>query len=601
MDKKYGNSRSNKRRSKSGNTTRYNGGNRGGRASEEYETDDRRNKNSYVSDKRDASGRNSQNASANHKGSRNTGGDGMNKRSERAKREMSDYVGSTNDPSWYNRNKRLIEDVSKIPFSNQLGAAYHMDTQAAIKNSGAILSPWSVAGIMAFQMVNTPGIATNSSDGVNIATAGLFQYVRKNLSTVADYAPADIMMYTLGIDDIFSQYANITRIFGIINAYSAINLYYPKALLYAGYGFTDSEINEIIGKLNTYRSRFNNLLNKASTLYLPTDFSITRRHSWLYMNYFTDGQTGKSQIYIHRMMNHLLMDETAYTTGTSLRSVANATTLSGLLDTFNDCIDAYRNSDSMLRIAADMKRAFEEKVVWKLAYIDEGYMAMPLYDLNVLNQIHNLTVYPTDAYNLLMAKGVAKQAGSLDVTQNVDKNTISYDPTVSWATTADTEHISLIRDFVPIVSDQLLNFHIQDVKTDDILEATRNVLVGTCTRYGGTTTYKLRQMGVDMCVGIGVVYYNAAHILSTLQFKAAALNMDLSSTTPFQISFLSQFDWAPKFWINADPYLPETIANLVPMCDLENYTVVSRDLISQMNDNILISMWNVPELGAYEM
>lgn len=240
-----------------------------------------------------------------------SGIDKATKYSEIPGHSVSEYVGSQNDPAWYNRNTRLIQDAAKIPFSNQLGALVDMGETLQTKVPGTnYVSSFSVPGVMALKMMNVPGIATTASDGPNLAAAGLFQFIRKNLSTVATYAAADVMMYVLGLDSIYSQYANIARVFGIVNAYSSINLYMPDALLRAGYGFSAGEWGIIRMNLNNYRSRFNNLIYKASSLYLPTDFTITSRHAWLYSNYFMDGASAKAQLYIHRMMGYHQLNET---------------------------------------------------------------------------------------------------------------------------------------------------------------------------------------------------------------------------------------------------------------------------------------------------
>lgn len=535
------------------------------------------------------------------KDTRNTRGDVRDN-----EKEIDTYVGSTNDPSWYNSNTRLISDVTKISFSNQLGTLVEMNGGTGQEYTGHV-SDLTVPGIAVIKMMNTPGIAVNSSDGVNIAAQGLFQYVRKNLSTVAAYAPADVMLYVLGIDEIYSQYANITRLFGICNAYSAYNMFMPKNLICACYDMTPDNFDDLIGHLNDYRARFNNLILKASTLYLPTDFTITKRHAWLYSNYFVDGMTTKSQIYIHRKVRYGFIDERTYDTGTALLTEESGKTITALLNEFEHSLDAYRNSDSMIRIAADMRRAFEERSAWKLAYVDELFITTPIYDQNVLSQIHNLSIYPPSAYTALNTTTSAHtDINAFDVTQSVDNNTLWFNPVMSWPA-ADYQSIPNIyveREMLPLIADQLVNFHKQEVTQDDILEATRNTLAANrqLTSPGGIATVSLQllQTGVDICVGItlytrtsqfGILTgYELAGVLSAFEPGTEALDV---------ITKMSVFDWLPRVYINTRAWNSEYSIWVDLIYDLDNYSVIPKSLIGRINDNILTSMWMVPELGNY--
>lgn len=500
--------------------------------------------------------------------------DKKNGASEKVDKDTSSYVGSENDPKWYTKNTRLIQDAAKIPFSNQLGTNLTWDV-AYRPTGAATMATEAIPGIYALEMVNVPGIATSATDGVNIATAGLFQYIRRNLSTVATYAPADVMAVVLAIDEVYSMYANITRVFGIINAYSAINLYLPQKLLQAAYGFNETEITNIIANINDYRSRFNNLIFKASTLYLPTDFSVTARHAWLYSNYFTDEPSVKAQIYVHRMAMHHVFDEVKYTTGSALVATTNATTLSGLLNQFNMMVDLLRNSDSALKIQADMRRAFEDRSSWKLAYVDEAYMVLPQYSEEVLLQIHNTSILPRDFRN----------NSRLDITQNVDHNILVFNPKLPMATVG----IDLRTDaeIMYQCSTRLLDAKMNDVTSDDICEMTRNSTVCTVSNDATNTTLEIWRCGVDICIGASIWSRTRA-----VTVRQALVNAD-GLTTTGAICDISKFDWSPIVYVNS-----YNINDFQPLSDLANYTLVDPALLARLHDNILCSMWSIPEIGT---
>lgn len=510
---------------------------------------------------------------------------------------LGSYVGMSNDPSWYLGNRRLVEDASKIPFGYQLGAPITSHDPDALLT----YDRWVVPGVMALEMINIPGVARTASDGVNLAAAALFQHIRKNLSTVAQYAAADVMMYVLGIDEIYSMYSNILRVFGIINAYSATNLYYPNTLLRAGYGFDDQEIANIKKHVNDYRSWFNNLIYKASTLYLPTDFTVTMRHAWLYSNYFMDVESLKGQLYIHRMMGYHQIDETYSNNGTALKTYVTPTTLEGMLTSFEACIEAYRDSDSMLKIAADMRRAFDGRQSWKLAYCDEAYLVLPSYSKDVLSQIHNATItrLPADPIEL----------STWDVTQSVNKNTILCTP--SWSVSDEGFPKASWDNLLDYArTTKILDFKWDSPTVEDVVEATRNCVL--VQKMGEDTTYlALMSSGVDVVwratvyqkvepddiYNDGFTAFHGTNIYTGDAPTVPTLEPDLI-ITPTDLCLWSVFDWAPIITIEAvtGDALGEVIS---PFGDLANYTMLEPDTLVRLNDNILCSMWAIPELGLF--
>lgn len=500
-----------------------------------------------------------------------------------------------NEPSWYNANDRLVQDAIKIPFSNQLGRTVEMDSDPLF-NEVYRISDYTVPGVMVLKMVNTPGIARNANDGVNIAASMLFQKMRKDLSTYATYSAADVMMYCLGIDSIFSQYANITRLFGLLGAYSAYNLYAPRDLVCAAYGFTFAEFDKIMKNINDYRARFNNLIFKASTLYLPVDFSIVARHAWLYSNYFLDTVGKKSQMYIHRMMGFHKLNETLSNNGTALEYLEHATTLDGLLDEFAVCIEMYRSSDSMLKIAADMRRAFQESNAWQLAYVNETFLIPPMpMDDHLRNQVHNLDIFPSYAYNEIKQKATdpAKSLyGTWNIGQDVNKNIIIFQPEVIKAKTAVDDYGA----FAPYMCNKILDFNHEEVSSDDLLEATRNVFRCYAVENGGNLHIGPVSCGADICVGLDIIQHTDT--------GSAPVSIEVSS------SRVSAEDEYMRFFTHLEafasaPYVfvfirkNNAVVASEPFCEFDNYAIVDPNVINTINNVVMCNMWAIPSgIGA---
>lgn len=520
--------------------------------------------------------------------SKNYKGKGNNKRTQykndereesyKGSKDVASYVGQSNDPQWYFKVRPLVEKASKIPFSNQLGRKLSWSPNVIenmpTKDSNAI------TGIMGIDMVLAPGIATMSNDGVNIAAANTFQYIRKNIATTASYAAADVMMYILGIDSIYAMYSYITRLFGIVNAWSATNLYMPDALITAGYKFDDGALSSLRRNYLQYENRFNQLVYKASTLYLPVDFSITSRHSWLCSNYFWDSNNTKAQIYIHHLEGVHYLDETSSIEGTQLTATLVENSTEQLLNQFNTMIERYRNSDSMLKIAADMRRAYEGKTSWSLAYVDENYICMPMIDDTVLSQIQNMNVW----YN-------PNIDAQFNITQSVDKNIVLYQPKISL--TGGTPAANINANIM--CGDHVLNTYYQDPTPEAIVEMTRDVFTGELSSDG--TEAIMSSCGADFCIGLNMFKRTSNGTIDYIQLSEGNYipTVGGASKVAQTLSGYSMFDWAPLM------YLADGITStdhLYLYGDLSNYTTVDSGTIENLNNVVICSMWDVPEFGS---
>lgn len=517
--------------------------------------------------------------------------DPATKYSQRNGRKVETYVGSQNDPGWYNRNQRFVSDTAQIPFSNQLGRPLEWDTD--------IISSNAVAGIARIDTVIGPGRAFTPSDAANIAATGVFQFIRKNLSTYASYAAADVMMYILGIDAIYSMYGYIMRCFGLAQAYSAYNLYYNREIIKGLYKFNDAAYAELINNMSTYRTRFNNLIYKASTLYLPTDFTLTARHAWLFMNVFMDSNTVKAQLYGHSPFLTYILDETTLDTGTALRPQNVPTNMEDLLNAFDRMIEKYRSSDSMLQIAADMRRAFEDRGSWQLAYLDELYVTVPVYSEEVLAQIENTTVLmglipPSENYPTTRPEESVWKTWW--VTQNVDKNTITYLPLFSAGTAGENQVKKAYN------GRRVLNFHTQDVNSDMILVGTRDMVflrgvmntADTGDEAQGVVLAGDKELLVPTSLGSDFVVNITYKSLGASQASGGMIQNNFNFTSKW-----SQFRHAPAYLIvndsEADPEF-----TYIPLCAFDQYTMVDSSTIDKITNNVIMSMWSIPQLGAFD-
>nr|AIY31266.1 capsid protein [Dromedary picobirnavirus] len=498
-----------------------------------------------------------------------------------------EIVGKENDPAWYLQDPQLVKDVTKIPFNAQVG-------RPIADASTSIVTP----GICVLSTYTCPGIAKTSSDGVNLAGQKLFTKIRQNLSTYAPYAQADVTMYVLQINEIYKQYANILRMFGVVNLYNPHNLNYNRQILRA-LGLSDAAVTKFIANINDYRSRFNNLIYKASTLYLPDVFPIVRRHAWLFSNIFIDHNDPRAQIYLHVPGNFWTLRESTET-GTSLipntpgiEEVWEYNDISILLDSFEREIDVFRNSDSMLKIGADMRHAFEKEAAWQLSYVPENYSILPIYSTEVLSQIENTIVTP------------GAPTTNLAITQDVMKNLTLYNPL--WED-AKLKEKGQVYSGVHLYNNSIINMHWNNPSEGDIAVATRNMVAfkqnGDATNPG----WELDGCGSDFVTSVKLWTYNAE--TGATRITNLCYNMVLADTSdtfvgePYALTLTGlmdfvAFDWAPRIHVG-DRATVSGLDHPVPkynppqvLVEFDNYTSIDRNLLRRIHDNVIMSMWSI--------
>jgi len=480
-----------------------------------------------------------------------------------------------NDPSWYFSSRKLVEDATKVSFGAQTGLTY---------NLGDTVHEFTDPGICVLKTQVTPGLCKTSTDAGNMSAIQTFEYVRKHLGTIAEYTSADFFMRNYGIMNIFALYCHIMRAFGTANLYSAYNMYYPRDLLRAVYGWTEHEVQDFISNGANYMYRFNNIINKASALYMPMDFTYMQRYSWLFLNYWVDHESRKAQIYAHTPVSVYELDETTYDTGTALTpTLLYGLSMTQLLDTLNRMIERYRSSSSMQKIQADMERAFEQRSSWKLAYCDQFFMCIPGHSSEVLSQIENATVVPAVSITDFVAQWTIKQDVDLDIA--------IFDPAIDSNEIQNTLGVNLsVNESKPI-----LNLHWNDPTIEDVVVATRNTVTmhyEEVPEHEGV--YKFDALPSDIIVEMKFYDRTSTGLDAVSLYNGLDIDYDIESLDKYlrAVRQWAIFDWAPMFYLGYSDHME-------PMHygELDNFGIIDGQVLTNIHTAVCFSMWSIPEMG----
>lgn len=482
-------------------------------------------------------------------------------------------AGKDNDGSWYNRLPYLLQDVTKINFKNQLGV------DIPLPHTEGGIETWTVPGVMVLDMIHGPGYSDDVKSGINRAGINFYEKVRSALNKPnTDYEMTDMAIVNFCKADLFTQFANIVRCFGLFSSWDSSNYYKPLSVLKAGYGITYGNYQSIIDRMPTLRERANYLALEASFLFLPSDYSIMDRWSWLFSNVWKDHDSEKAQFYIHRMHGYYIFDETLSEEGSAARYVEYTYNSSGvgpikeMLDAFEDCINALRNSSSVRIIESDIKNAFPNDAGWKFPVINEGYRTPIMMSDEVNMQIENTSWL-----------GATWGLENNNITQNVNKDIIKYAPVVSAG--GDRNVLSM-----PYVAgSHVINIHTNDLDPAGLAVATRGLFY---LRHQEEANYELH-CASDFCYQVGIV----TSPMASISWQLSPVVVGGTGASELTLLMFQSFDWAPKLWM-ALPVGAES--SCMPFLEWDNYGFITDFELNNLNRVVTTSLWWSKVSEAYE-
>jgi len=315
-----------------------------------------------------------------------------------SKRKYGDsYVGRRNDLSWYTVNEQVLKDVARIQ--------YAIPTGTPIRNDGKILGTqlsklydrdYSIPGICSMEIVPTIGNAKEAMDPVNAAANGQFTYLRSQVTGNVRFEQNDIMIYNIVVDSIYYYIHWLIRLYSSLPIYHQATRYVPRVLIES----QGVDYDDLLENAAKFRAELNKRLPLIQNLKIPSALYIFNRHSWLFSNYFIEGETEKSQLYFYRPAAVYVYELDSNGAGMAKchRVLAGGTGQNGNLTTS----DMIRKLDAMLNPIYDDEffniiSGYMEKAYNDFLHIEPipDQPIMPIvYSPDVLLQFKNAKMFP---------------------------------------------------------------------------------------------------------------------------------------------------------------------------------------------------------------
>lgn len=513
--------------------------------------------------------------------------------------DTQDTTHSYNDVSWYAKNAQMLTDAASFSYNTPLGTFIKgADVFGGAVNTN---SGFNVPGLMTLELVPTIGISKDSASPANLAAQNIYSFVRYRNSGAKNYDQADLFLYLLAMDSIYSFWNWCKRAYGLLNTYSQKNKYMPRSYFIAmGLDFDD-----FIANIADFRLWLNQAAAEISAFCVPAVMPYFIRHSWLYSNVYKDSDSDKAQQYMFNPACFYLYDETGSQYGGRLvpqwintfSGISTITTaslkLSELQAYYRNLISAIAYSEDIGVMSGDILKAYEQGNLFKLEPVMPDYTVLPVYNEEVLNQIHNSTLHRIAHGNKiddLTTDQVQQVNDSFMITQDPNTGFLKYDPILKQS------YFPQKKAFINMPWDNVTPANTMvGTRLTDLVRNTDDIKT---TLFQST---KFNSLGSDFVSGryvlsIGLTgAYGISDLNPSYSFAGGAAAVSLHIKHLVQIS---QFDWHPLVPIfskdSGDNYTCQGFLG-----DVNNFTYMDEYSLDQLHTTAIMSLFNVPQIGSY--
>lgn len=488
-----------------------------------------------------------------------------------------------NDWTWYAKNQQMLEDSASFSYNAPLGTDLpfgKMFPSADLSMVKAHLK--AVPGLYSLRFVPTPGLSISSTSPANLAAQNIYSYIRYMNSGAKNYDQADILLYLLSMDSIYTMWNWAKRMYGYARTYSNRNKYLPRVFaLSEAIAFED-----LVSNLADFRYRLNQLASQISSFCVPAVMPLFIRHSWMVSNIYKDSDSDKAQMYMFSPDVFYEYDETGSKYGGRLvanklkdANEHNVYTYRDVCSLIQSMLDQVAYSEDIGVMSGDILKAYGQDKLFKLTPVEPDYQVVPVYNEEVLNQIHNSKMSP-----------ITSDYSQLNITQDPDSGFIIWNPTLKKDVMQQTA--------------AMVNMPWDNVTPANTMVATR-------------LTSLQNSEDKFICVGSEFVSNRVLFTLGSdgsFHWMGIGNYLVVSSATPDTIdasqvrstmlvtSMASNFDWHPLMF-NVHVTQPSggvgtfTLVGIVG--DINNYTIIDSYNMEQLHTCALLSEFNVPQIGSF--
>lgn len=492
-----------------------------------------------------------------------------------------DKMHKYNDPMWYAKNEAMLRDAASYSYNNPVGTTIpYLISKGTSNSTGSLVIP----SLFSFVIVPSIGISKDAASPANLAANNIYSYVRYMNSGSKNYDQPDLMLYLLAMDSLYSCWNWMKRIYGYAFNYSQYDRTVPRSFAAAD----GVDLQDLYDNLAEFRLFLNRTAAQITSFCVPAVMPYFIRHSWMYSNIYRDSNNNKAQYYTFNPAGFYKYEEVATKFGGSLSFIPlegfNADSVNGL--TFKDLVNYMSNmlnsvaySEDIGVMSGDILKAYGNDKLFKLTPVESDYRVEPVYNEEVLNQMHNSTIVPVPftAPNKV-----------LDVTQDPNTGFLIWNP--SFTPSGETNKT--------YPQNYMINMPWDDVTPANTMVGTR--LTAAYTKSGDTIT--VAAVGSELvCARRIYVMATSGNELNVLGMYENTMEIGPTNLGPSLtlIHAMSNFDWHPLVPLISKGADGTKAAYCGIMGDVSNYTVLNLDNLKNLHLTAIMSEFNIPQLGSF--
>lgn len=522
--------------------------------------------------------------------------------------------GYCNDPSWYFKNPVSAKKAGSLNFTYPLG--YTLDLDSALFAAKPEIGQQTFPGMMKLDVMPALPASKDAASALNVASFKLYTFIRHENSGSRNYDAPDLLLYVLGVAELYAYVNWLQRTYLVANSYSVENAYIPRTMC----ALENIDYDDVIANMAEFAYQLDNRLNKLRAYRCPGDMPIFARRAFMFKDIYVEGPSVKDQMYFFHPAAFYLFgfdpDGAGMLTATQLEELTGPAEggkmkVADLFRGFDTLMASISSQEDFSIMSGDILKAYGANTITIGAFDPAPSVAFtPVYNTEILEQIQNCTVYGRTSVDAGTNRSF-NVTYDTNIHQNATKAYLVCDPTVTFEESVNSLQIctKARRDFS---SSRIMNSYKLDPTPIDVMENSRLMAITTeIEKYDdaqNVTHYEKHHVlcGSEMITGCSVGYYG---IDSTDGHKFFT-SMEVAYVNPYMaegdidgalqelrlVSLLSHFRFSPC--MHAIATKPNesgsfAVANAWYVFEPSEYTIVTRQSLERLHDTAILSMLNV--------
>lgn len=485
-------------------------------------------------------------------------------------RDLKGKTKGRNDIAWYRPDSQVMKDAANLSFATTMGLPF--DLADADGGIGTVKAVDTMPGIMTMFTVPTFGPLNDWSSPFNVAVRDMYTFIRHANSGHSNYDAANLGMYLMAYDSAATFYAWMVRLYGLTRTVLVQNAYTPKDLVTAAGG----NYHSLVTNLADFRGYINSYAVRLNAMRVPSKWHILERHMWQYTHVFADSPTNKASFYIFRPACYwkYTLAATPTATGLSPFAMTGLWDLAKIKDAGETLLNSILNDEDFNIMSGDILKAYAENT-FSLNLISEDYAVMPVYDQEVLMQIHNASMILSPSEEYIAGDVLDSLFIHEDTSETTNVGALIMDALII----ADNAQTEFTTSLAYCCMKRLLDVPSPNPDPAMVCTATRFMI----NMKNGAQGLTFEDFGTEIIVG------------AFMMTAPNSVNVG-SASGMFNTYDLEKFDWHPYIYrgsitVNQNALTSTQMTGIYG--DIDNYAVISHSTLSNIHRAAMLGMFEM--------